>query len=661
MADVTVRHVMIPTRDGTRLSADLFLPATDRPVPAVVEYTPYRKDDLRGATRDFGHFYFAERGIASVMLDVRGTGDSEGFVIDEYQYPQEQHDGYDALEWLARQSWCNGRTGLWGTSYAGFTALQIAQIQPPSLGAIVPIYATDDRYTDDVHFAGGALDGWSVIGHYALGMVSRNALPPDPALAGEQWQALWDLRLRENFPWLIRWLEEQTDGPYWRSTLGRAYERVKVPTMIIGGWADFYVNAALRWMQHLRVPKKLLMGPWPHTPPDAATPGPQVDYLHEMTRWWKQWLADEPTGIMDEPPVVVYIQHYRRPDAPADVAPGAWRFEEALPPARARERTWYLGPNGTLANSAPVATHPAAREHVPFVGFADLGFGGGRVGWGEQGANEAFSIVYTSKPLARDTEILGFPRVRLFMSADADIAFVAARLCDVAPDGASTLVSKGLLNATRRNGMDRVEPLIPGQAYELEVELDATSWIFPKGHAIRLAVSAADFPEVWPAPRAFVLKVCAGSEHPSRVMLPVVPSAPQASGPTLRPPAKRRSRFTTTTEPPKALVTYDIGRRAMIARRQQKEVIHHYDGVTVVTSEGWTEMRVSATDPADAVATGWDRKTFRRPGLTVESTATAELKSTTTDLHLDLGLEVTRDGAPYWSRRWTKVIPRRLL
>ena len=179
---------MIPTRDGTRLSADLFLPATDRPVPTVVEYTPYRKDDLRGASRDFGHFYFAERGIASVMLDVRGTGDSDGFVTDEYQYPQEQLDGYDALEWLARQPWCNGRTGLWGTSYAGFTAFQIAQIQPPSLGAIVPIYATDDRYTDDVHFAGGAVDGWSVIGHYSLGMVSRNALPPYPELAGEHWR-----------------------------------------------------------------------------------------------------------------------------------------------------------------------------------------------------------------------------------------------------------------------------------------------------------------------------------------------------------------------------------------------------------------------------------------------------------------------------------------
>ncbi len=659
--DVSVTHLMIPTRDGTRLSADLFLPAGNRPVPAVVEYTPYRKDDLRGASRDFGHFYFAERGIASVMLDVRGTGDSEGFVIDEYQYPQEQLDGYDALEWLARQPWCNGRTGLWGTSYAGFTAFQIAQIQPPSLGAIVPIYATDDRYTDDVHFAGGALDGWSVIGHYSLGMVSRNALPPYPELAGDAWKDLWDLRLRENTPWLIRWLEEQHDGPYWRSTLGRMYDRVKVPTLIIGGWADFYVNASLRWMAHLQGPKKLIMGPWPHTPPDVATPGPQIDYLHEMTRWWQQWLGDEPTGVTDEPPVVVYIQHYRRPDASTDATPGVWRFEETLPPPRMREREWFLGANGTLANSPPVADHVASREYVPFVGFADLGFAGGRVGWGEQGANEAFSIVYTTKPLAQDIEILGFPRAALFVSTTTAVAFVSARLCDVAPDGASTLVSKGLLNATRRDGMDRADPLVPGERYQLEIELDAVSWVFPKGHAVRLAISGADFPEVWPSPQPAVLTLHAGSSHPSRLTLPVVPPASQQAVPQLLPPAKRRSRFITITESPKDSVTYDVTRRAMIARREQKETIQHYDGVTVVTSEGYTEMRVSATTPADATATGWDRKTFRRPGLEVESTAAAELKGTTTEFYLDLTLDVTLNGSPHWHNRWTRAIPRRLL
>lgn len=658
--NVDVRHLMIPTRDGTRLSANLFRPITDRRVPCIVEYTPYRKDDFRGAARDFGHFYFAQRGIASVQMDVRGTGESDGFVVDEYQHPQEQLDGVDALEWLAQQPWCNGRTGLWGTSYAGFTALQVAQLQPPSLGAIAPIYATDDRYTDDMHFRGGALNGWSVIGSYALGMVTRNALPPYPDLAGEGWKALWEQRLERNVPWLIRWLEEQLDGPYWRSTLGRMYERVQVPTLIIGGWADFYVNASLRWMQHLRAPKKLIMGPWPHTPPDAAKPGPQVDFLYEITRWWKQWLTDEPTGILDEPPVTVYVQAYRRPDAPGDIAPGFWRFEDALPPARMKARHWFLGPS-TLTDSPPTDDHAAQRDHVPFVGFADLGFGGGRTGWGEQGANEAFSIVYTSSPLESDLEILGFPRALLYVSTSAEVGVFAVRVCDVAPDGASTLVCKGLLNATRRGGMDRAEPLVPHEIYRLKIELDAVSWIFPKDHRIRLSISGADFPEVWPAPSSAVLRIFSGPSQPSSLTLPIVPVGPATPEPVLRPPASRRSQFEHAVEPAKTSVTYDVSGRTMTARRELRETVHHPGRAAAVTSEHRTEMRVSATNPADAVATGWDRRTLRRADLAVECVATAELRSDAQTFFLDLALDITLNGAPYWQRRWTRSIPRMLL
>ena len=660
--DVEVRHLLVPTRDGTRLSANLFRPATEERVPVVVEYTPYRKDDLRGAARDFGHFYFAERGIASVQLDVRGTGDSDGFVTDEYQHPQEQQDGYDALEWLARQPWCNSKTGMWGTSYAGFTALQVAQIQPPSLAAIAPIYATDDRYTDDMHFRGGAVDGWSVIGSYALGMVTRNALPPYPELTGEHWRAVWDLRLQKNIPWLIRWLEEQLDGDYWRSTLGRMYDRVRVPTLIIGGWADFYVNASLRWFAHLDVPKKLIMGPWPHIPPDAAKPGPRINFLHEITRWFTEHLKGEPTGILDEPPVTVFIQHYRRPDASTDTAPGIWRFEEALPPARAAEREWYLGAKADLGHSPPIAQHVAERQYVPFVGFADLGFAGGAIGWGEQGANEAFSVTYTSKPMSQDLEILGFPRLTLYASTAAEVAFFAARVSDVAPDGASTLVCKGLLNGTRRNGMDRAEPLVPGEIYRLAIDLDATSWVFPKGHCIRIAISGADFPEVWPSPSPYVLRVYSGSSHPSSVTLPVAPAARvQLPEPPLQAPPPRRSQFVHTSDRTATSIIYDVATRTMTAQRRLGEIVRHPDGATVITSEHTTQMAVSASDPADALAKAWDRKTLRRPGLDVESTATAELKSTAAEFHLDLTLDVTLNGAPHWNNRWTRTIPRRLL
>lgn len=658
--EIEVRHLLVPTRDGTKLSGVLHRPTLDRPVPVVVEYTPYRAEDFRGAARDFGHIYLAERGIASVQLDVRGTGSSEGIADDEYQFPQEQQDGYDALEWLARQEWANGRTGLWGTSYAGFTALQIAQLQPPSLGAIAPIYATDDRYSDDMHFRGGALNGWSVIGPYALGMVTRNALPPSPAVLGERWREVWNARLDRTVPWLIRWIEEQLDGPYWRSALGRRYHEVSVPTLVIGGWADFYASASIRWFAHLRVPKRLIMGPWPHTPPDVATPGPRIDFMREVARWFRHWLADEPTGVLDEPPVMVYIQHSRRPDASTDAAPGVWRYEDALPPTRAGERVWFLGARGDLAASPPLADFVAERAYVPFVGFADAGFGGAG-GWGEQGANDAFSITFTSKPLAGDLEILGIPRARLFASTDAAVACWAVRLCDVAPDGASTLVTKGLLNGTRRDGLDRAEPLAADVVYPLQIDLDAISWVFPRGHRMRLSISGADFPEVWPTPLRATLRVHAGSAAPSALLLPVVPpSASPYPAPAPPPPPARRSRFQHTAERTAAEVTYDVLRRRMSARKAQREALRAPDGAAA-SSEHRVEMHVSATDPADVFAAAVDRRRLQRGGLEVEAVATAGLRGAAAAFDLDLTLELIVDGAVHRRYRWTKSIPRRLL
>ncbi|MGH2376188.1 MAG: CocE/NonD family hydrolase, partial [bacterium] len=366
--------------------------------------------------------------------------------------------------------------------------------------------------------------------------------------------------------------------------------------------------------------------------------------------------------IVDEPPVTVYIQQYRRPDDPTDLAPGSWRFEETLPPSRVIEREWFFGAREDLGTSPPVAEFAAERAYVPFVGFADLGFAGGGVGWGEQGTNDAFSITYTSKPLAADLEILGFPRARLFVSTTAEVAFFSVRLCDVAPDGASTLVCKGLLNGTRREGMDRVTPLLPDQMHEVTVELDAVSWVFPKGHRIRIAISGADFPEVWPSPQPFMLRVFSGSARPSSMILPVVPSAaPRGAARDILPPPRRRSQFGHMPEKARTTIAYDVAGRTMTASRHLGETVRHPDGMTVVTNEHQTDMTVSAMNPADARATGWDRKTLCRPGLEVESTATAELKSDATTFHLQLDLDVTLNGSPHWRNRWTRTIPRRLL
>jgi uncharacterized protein len=530
------------------------------------------------------------------------------------------------------------------------------------------------------------LNGWSVIGPYALGMVSRNAMPPYPDHGGDRWRELWDRRLRENIPWLIRWLEEQMDGPYWRSTLGRRYDLVRIPTLIIGGWADFYVNAALRWFAHLQVPKKLIMGPWPHSPPDAATPGAQIDFLHEIARWFTQFLKGQTTGITDEPPATVFIQTGRGTPPPAfndlestprddaagracaplgtsgDAVSGYWRFEETVPPPATVERAWHFGANGDLVTS-PGADAPAGEcPYIPFEGLPGLRRTDSRKGCGERTDDEPLALTYTTTPLASDVEMLGVPRVRLFASVTAQVVFFAVGLWDVAPDGSPMPVCRGFLNGTRRNGMDDAAPLSPGEITKLTFDLDAASWVFAKGHRVRVTVSGADFPEVWPSPQPTSIRIHSGPSHPSSIMLPVVPpSAARFPPPVLLPPEPRRSRFHYELERPAVSSAYDRQSRTATARQHLKETVRCPDGATVVSSEHRTTMTVSASDPSAAKASGWDRKTVSRPGLEVECIASAEIQSTAREFHLTLDLNVVLNGSPHWQRRWKRAIRRRLL
>src|SRR5262245_62072445 len=210
------KFVQVPVRDGVKLAATLIRPDAEGKFPAIVEYIPYRKDDVTYGIND-AHHYFAERGFVGVRLDVRGTGSSEGVNTDEYM-PVEQTDGFDAIEWLAKQPWCNGKVGMFGTSYGGFTCVQVAMHRPPSLKAIAPMYATDDRYTDDCHYTpGGSMRMYYDVGTYGNAMVAMNALPPYPEFAGERWADLWKQRLEENDPYLLTWMKQQVDGPYWRA------------------------------------------------------------------------------------------------------------------------------------------------------------------------------------------------------------------------------------------------------------------------------------------------------------------------------------------------------------------------------------------------------------------------------------------------------------
>lgn len=656
-----VKNLLIPVRDGTRLAADLSMPVGDGPFPVILEYLPYRKDDW---TLRY-HRYFAEQGYVMCRLDIRGTGASEGVNTDEYTV-QEQQDGYDAVEWLARQPWCDGQVVIYGSSYGGFVAYQIATHRPPHLKAIIPVYATDDRYTDDSHYRGGLLRYYYDFAAYAASMVARNALPPYPDVVGAGWSRIWEQHLEHNTPYMLEWIAHQVDGPYWRpGSLRGQYEKVQCPTFIIGGWRDGYPNPQLRTYAQLkgRVPTRVLIGPWPHALPNDAIPGPCIDYLHEIVRWLDYHLKGLDTGVQHEPPVQVYMQRYDPPEADRLDTRGEWRGEIDWPPPGASERVFLLGSAGQLV---PAEAGQVAEAHDDYAYNPSVGLAGGLWSGGlpfglptDQRPDEAFSLVYTSEPLTEELAILGWPRAILHVSSTAEIMAFSAGLCDVAPDGTSALVAKGILNATRRASLTTPEPLVPGQVYELAIEIDCTGWIFEPGHRIRLDVASADYPNSWPTPLPGTNRVYRGGPYASRLILPVVANRGSAPAPSFRPSPQPRTIPASPPEAPPWQVTHDMlgGRVGVATQRSSREI----NRGTTVADEQYMRGYVSLRNPADAGISG--NVTLRRatPEMEVEVRARMGMRSTVDAFHLSVDLHILVDGLDHFRRRWLRSEPRRLL
>ena len=506
--------------DGVRLSARIWLPvdAESDPVPAILEYIPYRKDDAT-AMRDAAiHPYFAGHGYASVRVDMCGSGDSDGVLTDEY-LPLEQEDGVEIVSWLAAQPWCTGAVGMIGKSWGGFNGLQIASHAPPALGAVVSVCSTDDRYADDVHYIGGCVFGSQMLS-WASAMLAFNARPPDPNVVGESWRERWLERLEATPPFVETWLSHQRRDGYWKQgSVCEDYGALRCPVYMVGGWADGYRNAVLRFLEAYPGPRKGLIGPWGHLYPHDGVPGPPIGFLQECLRWFDHWLKQVDTGIMDEPMLRVWMQDAVPPQTGYDVRPGRWVAEPAWPSANVTETRFALAPE----RLAPEPGDVVGVEHAaPLSHGVDSGTW---VAWGDPGefapdqrAEDARALGFTSAPLADRLELLGLPELTVTLAADQPVALLAARLCDVAPSGASTLVAVGLLNLTHRESHEQPSPLVPGERVTVTLGLGATAYAFPPGHRIRLALAQTYWPWAWPSPAPVALTVFTGGE--SRLVLP---------------------------------------------------------------------------------------------------------------------------------------------
>jgi uncharacterized protein len=506
-----IDHTWIPLADGTRLAARIWLPedAERDPVPAILEYLPYRKGDAFARRDSHHHPYFAGHGYAGVRVDLRGTGDSDGIIEDEY-LPQEQDDAIEVIAWLAAQPWCTGAVGMIGISWGGFNGLQVAARRPPALKAVISMCASDDRYADDVHYVGGCVLAVDML-PWAATMLTGNALPPNRATVGDGWRATWLERLERTPPFVERWLSHQRRDDYWRQgSVCEDYAAIEVPVYAVGGWADGYSNAIARLVEGLPGPRKGLIGPWSHAFPQDGEPGPTIGFLQECVRWFDQHLKGIETGIMDEPRLRLWMQEPVAPATHHAQRPGRWVSEPAWPPPDAEAWAWDFGPEQPIAHRSVESTGIDAGAWCADGGHGD---------WpGDQRAEDERSLTFTSSPLEEPIEILGFTEVELAIEVDRPSVFVVVRLCDVDPDGASLLVTRGVLNLDHRDGHAEREPLVPGRRYDVTVRLDAIAQRVPAGHRLRVAISTAYWPWVWPVAEPVTLTL-----HAGRLQAPIRP------------------------------------------------------------------------------------------------------------------------------------------
>ncbi len=507
-----VEVVFIPLSDGTNLSARYWIPddADDHPVPAILEYIPYCTRDGTAARDEAMHPYFAGHGYAAIRVDMRGSGESDGIMQDEY-LRQEQNDALEVIAWIAAQPWCDGNVGMMGKSWGGFNSLQVAAQRPPALKCIISVYSTDDRYADDVHYMGGCLinnnPSWAFV------MFGNNARPPDPALVGERWRELWMARLEANRPWLIDWLTHQTRDAYWKhGSVCENYAEIDIPVYAIGGWADGYSNPVPRMVAGLNSPTKALIGPWGHQYMHQAMPGPMMGYMTEALRWWDYWLKGEDTGVMDEPRYRVWMQDSIEPRRHYDYRPGRWVAEDSWPSATISPCEYALNKQG-LAQTATTPERLSVKSPVDTGICSPAWLNHGEVEPsepGDQRADDMRSLCFDGEPLSEALEIFGAPEVTLELDVDQPQAIVAVRLCDISPDGASTRVSYGLLNLSHRDSHESPEPLVPGQRYRVTVLLNDIAHRFAQGHRVRVAVATSQWPIAWPSPAMVTLGLHTG-------------------------------------------------------------------------------------------------------------------------------------------------------
>ena len=646
--------------DGTRLSARVWMPkdASDNPVPVILEHLPYRKRDGTVVRDQFSYPWMAGHGYCCIRTDMRGTGESEGLHHDEYS-PQELQDACEIIAWAAAQPWCNGNVGMQGISWGGFNSLQVATLRPPALKAIITICSTVDRYADDIHYKGGCLllenFGWST------NMLSYNSRPPDPALVGDDWEKIWLHRLEnQTLPWSV-WHRHQHRDAYWKhGSVCENYSAIEAAVLSIGGWHDGYRNTISHLVENISAPVKGIVGPWNHKYPHYAGPKPAIGFLQEAKRWWDHWLKGQDTSVDRDPACRTYLMDSIAPKRWVDERAGRWISEEDWPSNDIALKTLQLG-DGTLSDlamesdqtiSSPSHCGIAGGEYFPFAFGDELP--------DEQTHDDVLSVCFDGTVTEEVINIVGAPRARLSISSDKPNAQIAARLLDLRPDGTSALITYGVLNLTHRESHEHPTALIEGERFSTELILDQIAYHLPKGHRLRLAISTAYWPLIWPSPEHVTMTI-----HNGKIEIPVRKNLtettdewkfePPVGASAWRTEALRPSSYSrvTTTDPKTGIVTIEIDEDSGENRDLEHGLI----------SGSWFKERfyIHPDDPLSARTTAEWEQTGGREGQMWRTHVWAEMAGDATQFYTTARVEAFRENERIFERNFEDSVPRDLV
>lgn len=651
-AITVIKGLRVRMRDGIELNVRITRPDVDGRFPAVLEYNPYRRLDYAHTSYPPAVPYLAEHGYVVVQFDVRGTGSSAGVTSDAYS-DDEQQDGYDMVEWAARQAWCTGAVGMIGKSYGATVQWQVAGQAPPHLKAIIVRSGSNDMY-EDTAYPGGCRRPWR-FEFFAPNMNAYNFAPPDPRLTGAKWSCIWNERLQGSQPWSLEIFRNENDGEYWRGkSIKNNFDKVGCAVYLIEGWADWYANAELEAFRQLASPKKVLIGPWGHyySEEKFALPGPRIDSRVEYLRWFDYWLKSLDNGIMDEPPVTVFVRQWQAPSLLSLNEPGRWMSDAQWPPTASSRETLYLDHARLDLSRTIPGKGEVSYEFRPTVGMASGRIGLGSTSpWGmptDQRVDDAYSACFTTAPMTETMVLAGQPQVVLHVSSSAEVAYFHVRICDVAPDGQSRLLSHGGQLATHRNGHDSPARLTPGEVYELRLGLRDLAYEIAPGHRLRVAVSSADFQNAWPTGMAARNTIHCGGDYPSRIELPIL----QAGDAGMEVPAFEPSPhpLPPESEVPAAsyALTHDLVADAVVC-----ELGTNADGTA-----RQSKYTVSNSNPANASIVSEVRYRVPHQPMAVEVVSSCQTSSSASTFTHAVQVTIRVENAVHFQKSWTESVSR---